>query len=481
MVILRLKIFYLLLIVLFLAGCVEQTVAPNEIKKELSDFDQTKNETNIQSKEKFVNEVKIDSPQSISLRDDMLEKAEPSKILMKEFNKTCSNLTFEEHKNRCYQNVAMLNKDINVCSNIEDSDYDSNLDECYGAVGYATENVSLCKSISQRIFHNECIWGIAIKTKNISLCEELKTFTWNDACYSMLGSLTKNISLCEKPQLKDYRIGCYQQLAHTLQDPTICDKIGKEDHLYVNACKSMVMKREAWRLSCDYVYSNFARQSCILAWEERTDNFVEKIIPDLCDNLSNDLHERDWCLQNLAYVTSDDSYCESIEVDSEKSFCIKMALAKKLNVSKCYDLTILSEKQLCIAEHAIYTKNTTMCNLLYNISDTQSMARRDECIKYIGVATNNISLCKETTNREDLARCINHIARATHNISTCDSLLEWKKGNFELKGARDQCIAGLYLLQDDWDYDCLWAPDSTMAYACYHAKAEGVRLGKTKS
>jgi hypothetical protein len=280
------------------------------------------------------------------------------------------------------------------------------------------------------------------------------------------------------PQLKTYRIGCYQRFAHTTQNPSICDNIGKEDHLYVNACKELSMKREAWRLSCDNIYSNFARQSCISGWEERTKNFVEKVNETLCNELPNDLHEKDWCLQTIAYVTANDSYCDKIKVDSDKNFCIRISMAKKLNLSKCFDLNIVSDKQLCIAEHAIYTKNMSTCNLLLNTSDAKTMARRDECVKYIGIATNNASLCKEATNREDRVRCVNHIARVTHDKDVCETIFDEKKGNMEFVGARDQCIAGIYLLQDDWDYDCLWAPDSAIAYACYYAKAEGVRLGR---
>ncbi|MDO8575361.1 MAG: DUF86 domain-containing protein [bacterium] len=157
---------------------------------------------------------------------------------------TCDLKNNSDEKNRCYEEVAIKNVDVNVCSKITTS---STFDHCVVGVAGTAKNISLCTKVKSDNTRNICYGSVAYHTLNISYCDlaiSKHPYPSNDGvkelCYANIARELKDVSICEKikiptewddelgPRPSDFqggRVYCYQQVAKSLKDKNICEKI----------------------------------------------------------------------------------------------------------------------------------------------------------------------------------------------------------------------------------------------------------------
>jgi hypothetical protein len=148
-----------------------------------------------------------------------------------------------EDKNRCYEDLAIKNADMNICSKIT---IPGTFDHCIVGVAGITKNVALCAQVKSSNTRNICYGAVAYHTLDLSLCDQIiepHPYPYagvKDLCYANVARESKNVSMCEQiniPKSQDPELGplpsnfqggrvyCYQQVAQSLKDKAICKKI----------------------------------------------------------------------------------------------------------------------------------------------------------------------------------------------------------------------------------------------------------------
>lgn len=473
------KIFLLAILILIISACSDKiakdksmpVITGNVIQNidEQKQVDNTQEKKEVPSKVIEKPEIKKEDKSKVSLSDKS-PKVQVTRPLPKKtidnYEKICSKITFDEHKNQCYTQMATRTKDVKICEKIEKSKYDSNLAECYANVAYATVNKSMCDKVSIREWRNYCFIGIASKTEDVKICNDIEQISIRNWCISELAQVTKDVALCEKISTEEDKISCFSGVAQAKSDPEICNKIPPEKKPERNYCRQALLDKHYYRGSCLGIGWNLGRDICFNNLEKSTKDM--KIFTDLnvCEGLNNDLNQLDWCLIEFAYNTGEASYCDKAEVTNYKELCIRAAVAKNRNLKLCYNLTLDWQKNLCLVDYSTYENDLELCRTI------NTTAHKDECLKYIAIERNDPKLCLEINTRNDEVRCLNHVARATYDYTLCDDI-SWGD-------ARSQCYIAMFLPHDNWDYDCGWVSDWPLMNTCFFAKEKGIEnAGKT--
>lgn len=155
----------------------------------------------------------------------------------------CTSLGSEVQKNRCYEELAIKDSDVTICSEIMTP---STFDHCVIGVAGPTKNIDLCTQVKSDSTRNICYGSVAYHTLDLSLCDRIiepHPYPYagvKDLCYVNIARELKDVSICEKiiipteqdeelgplpPNFQGGRVSCYQQVAKALNDKTICEKI----------------------------------------------------------------------------------------------------------------------------------------------------------------------------------------------------------------------------------------------------------------
>jgi len=153
---------------------------------------------------------------------------------------TCDSKNNLDEKNRCYEEIAIKNADVNICSKIATP---STFDHCVVGVAGVAKNVALCAKVKSDNTRNICYGSVATAIPNLSICNKIVEHPnpyggVKDLCYANVARELKDVSICETislayddqdvPKPANYqggRVYCYQQVAKSLHDKTICEKI----------------------------------------------------------------------------------------------------------------------------------------------------------------------------------------------------------------------------------------------------------------
>ncbi|MFA5174448.1 MAG: hypothetical protein WC438_04680 [Candidatus Pacearchaeota archaeon] len=189
----------------------------------------------------------IDGPAIPGESEEDLNDKTPYYICLSAVNKDFSycKLVKQDAKKTCYNALAQLSWNIDVCNNM---DYNpSDKQECYfnfvNALYWENKSEEIrtdyCDKISDNLDKNTCL---AFKERDVSLCgsnkncltffpQELSfcngaTFKDEDECIRDRALVKRDISICDKLSDQTGRDDCYGDFAnHIQQNITICDKI----------------------------------------------------------------------------------------------------------------------------------------------------------------------------------------------------------------------------------------------------------------
>lgn len=109
-------------------------------------------------------------------------------------------------KNGChdivYLDTAAKSRNISMCDESIKSDY--NRKTCYYHVAIATKNDSSC-NITHENMKDACIDEIATSTKTVELCERIADLSFRTVC---VASITGDMKLCDWPDIDGFKTAC---------------------------------------------------------------------------------------------------------------------------------------------------------------------------------------------------------------------------------------------------------------------------------
>jgi hypothetical protein len=115
-------------------------------------------------------------------------------------------------KDSCYYYVAMLKKDISLCSKAVTS-ISSSKEECELVLSAINSNDnSMCDNITSPVYNKiaNCHINFAIATRNFRACEKITVESFKNRCYYSLANIMKDSSICDNIIQSDDKKFCMQ-------------------------------------------------------------------------------------------------------------------------------------------------------------------------------------------------------------------------------------------------------------------------------
>lgn len=194
----------------------------------------------------------------------------------------CYKIKGEDRKIRCFEDVAILTKNQEICANIDSTDEqirclfavkgdysfcetDEDKDGCYYHMAWLTLEVGLCEKSGKWKYH--CYDYIAEKTENPDICinfleedskkycvaiakrddgycEQIVDINRRDMCYSNIVKLNGDSLLCENIISEGFKDMCYTSAAEYHSDRSLCLKVSNQ--FQKDICYEVIEKKASF-------------------------------------------------------------------------------------------------------------------------------------------------------------------------------------------------------------------------------------------
>ncbi|MCK5624546.1 hypothetical protein KAI04_01770 [Candidatus Pacearchaeota archaeon] len=154
----------------------------------------------------------------------------------------CQDIENNWDKRDCYEQVAVDNKDLSICDQMEgniEGVGESSVKFCYAEVAGVTGDLFICDNeVPQNNIRDQCYWNVAVYKKDFSLCEGF-VIVDNYACIIEVAIERKDISECDEFEFNDKK-WCIQGVAYGTLDDSYCDLIEPSWSDDIQKCKDNV-------------------------------------------------------------------------------------------------------------------------------------------------------------------------------------------------------------------------------------------------
>ena len=131
--------------------------------------------------------------------------------LLKRNMDSCAKIQNEDDKDSCYYALAKSSKEAKICEVIMDKSKSGYKSLCYKDVGIATANISLCELVESSRYamgvRDECYAGVGFQLKDLGICDKIGDETIKSNCYYDVASAEKDSSICSKIWDQDINVG----------------------------------------------------------------------------------------------------------------------------------------------------------------------------------------------------------------------------------------------------------------------------------
>jgi len=201
-----------------------------------------------------------------------------------------------------------------------------------------------------------------------------------------------DVKICDEMEIPEMKLTCLAVFKH---NPSICVKTGNFDkYCYDSVFTTMENISES---VCEKFSEYYPRTTCYLRLAK-----VKKD-PSFCEKTSG---KYQMCCWELAKLLKNSTLCKEIEVECERNQCLAEVTG---NISFCEKVPDLSEKKMCFAK---LSKKLTINVCKEYIPEHPSVLYVPDCIKYVAITTQNISLCDLIDNNEIKWSCLASLSKS---------------------------------------------------------------------
>lgn len=374
---------------------------------------------------------------------------------------SCEKIIQPGEKVECYYNqvtpVALDKLDERECLKIPDIEvyaygYFHGRDRCLSEV-YRLKNRIMEVDCSLFVSNGRChslLYDMATEGGNISNCAF--TESREDRCISFFAEKDNKISLCEKVDPDDYYCSgfrgggncyhtknyCFFNIALENLNKSLCEKIDEDRYSKYNQTIEFLPRRKECleiinssliasstttttttsttttiyvdinkldrrsHLVCATIQDKGDRIACFLSFALNEKN------SSICNNSESGM---DWCYKQVAEVKEDISLCSKIKSQKIKDRCYKDVA--KGNLSVCDMIHFQVTIDSCYSSVATTMKDLSICELI------QDQDHKDNCYRSVAFALKNISVCDKIQKQYTKDDCYGSLAYVLKNKSIC--------------------------------------------------------------
>lgn len=223
----------------------------------------------------------------------------------------CSQLPTSGLQNLCYADVAVVERDEQLCERIGTKLMREN---CFAKVAVEKQDRTLCDRFTQTEFNKYCVDAVKLaearSQRNSKICESITEQSLRDACVSSVAKATQNIELCNSVTGLISQATCFIHFAVTYSDLAICDKIRTDSTTnWQGKCYRDVIAARGDASQCESYSDIFDPIRC------RFDVALAVQNPKPCE-LEPDEDFRSTCYLEIATMKLDRTLCEKMTKDS---------------------------------------------------------------------------------------------------------------------------------------------------------------------
>lgn len=255
-----------------------------------------------------------------------------------------------------------------------------------------------CEKLDYAPLKDKCLLNLAVKDNNKRLCREIEQKESKDSCLKLLKG---EQSACDTIP-ETIKNDCYYNLAYVFEDPAYCE-LGNSKYSLQSFNPTTITPESI--LDCKIVVAL------------RTQDI------GVCNSLASTSQRR--CIQQLALILNDISYCDKIEKEASKTACYKLVNMRSASnsgeESECNKINETFFKDICLLELASNTENYEICH---------QSSKPEDCILSLVPSLLDKSMCISKNLGADFEQqCIFTLATHTMDIELCNTLDSSSVGN----------------------------------------------------
>lgn len=151
----------------------------------------------------------------------------------------------------CYGEVAVDEESLYVCEKLPKG-YDK--DHCLLKFAQGTDNKDVCARIlDDTSSRDSCFSHFGMKGEDPAFCDNINDERMRDDCYLKVGTKINGNLVCKKIEDDRKEANCHYQIAQNLEDAQFCNDIWKSDENYYVLCvKQVAVKTKDKRVCSEY-------------------------------------------------------------------------------------------------------------------------------------------------------------------------------------------------------------------------------------
>lgn len=305
----------------------------------------------------------------------------------------------EEFKDSCYQGVAWGTGDHDICKNITDENKKS---ACFSGAVKTAGDITICEEADNDNEKNSCYISFYFQSKDKDLCEKIPSQTYKDGCYKAVAKNTKDEELCSIITSSTEKDLCLSELAVDKKDPKICNAItGQEEK---DSCKRNLGQVTSSSEPCEEIESIDLKDECYLG-ATRNHPALQDPSSELCYLIVGQKLRND-CFHEVAYSLDDKSLCDEIDLLEYKDICYREIADE---VSECEIISNLLDRNYCY-------KMLDRCDLvedgeITSVPVSGYVSKKDLCYKERAAMLADITLCEKIESEDVKATCLDTLER----------------------------------------------------------------------
>jgi hypothetical protein len=209
--------------------------------------------------------------------------------------------------------MSFKDKVAHACSSVENSTF------CYYKAGVVFEDPDLCSLAGGANLKDECYMNIALENKNADVCNSINK---SDNKIRCLAATNNDPDLCQQITDTLQQTYCIQDTASTQQAAEACTMLPYDNDYNRNICYSKIARINKdvsyCDIICDEPVDENRCESSRVSWRDSCYMKVGIVSVDesICSQISNN-DEKNYC---YALTKMDSSYCEKILLDESYKY-----------------------------------------------------------------------------------------------------------------------------------------------------------------
>ena len=246
---------------------------------------------------------------------------------------TCNEITDTRSRMDCYDNVGRLNKDPSVCAMIDD-EYKGHKDRCFFNIAKDLKRAELCEQTT--LSQIQCYTYLAEETSKPELCEKIDLDYPRDNCYLDAAKNTDQKDACDGISDDTKRKQCKSRL---LGDPKECGGL-LDQHL--DHCILLASEKAAIITDCERIENQYKKIDCITNSAKNAKDHT------LCEKL--DEYSINPCIYAIAIENSQSIACKAFKEQYNIDTCLLTVAQKTLSLKDCDDISDKEMRRECREE-----------------------------------------------------------------------------------------------------------------------------------